>query len=141
MIIVSFGYTAEALKAGAKTCTRREWKPEYARRFGPGTRFQAYDKSPRYGGKKIGVYEVVSISQEHIGSMPDTDFEEEGFAWYDAQPSRLPQSGWIREGYEKALLNTYVRFCVFTPMWIVFLAWRRSGRTYWVLRFREAPRG
>ena len=55
MKIISFAWTTEALLAGIKTCTRRDWNDDYARRFKNGEFCQAFDRNPRAGGKRVGI--------------------------------------------------------------------------------------
>ena len=82
MKIISFGWTWPALLAEPplrKTVTRRDWNVEYALRF-KGDLIQAFDKSPRFGGKKIATIRLIrSPYNEPIDLMPDSDYEAEGF--------------------------------------------------------------
>lgn len=54
MMIISFAMTVNAFLSGSKTVTRRFWKDKYAAKFHAGDIVDAYSKSPRNGGKKIG---------------------------------------------------------------------------------------
>jgi len=54
-MILSFGWTWPAFVARAKTCTRRFWTPRYAERWVVPRVFEAYDRSPRFGGVRIGM--------------------------------------------------------------------------------------
>ena len=58
MKIISFGWTSDALVAGAKTVTRRDWKDRFVNQWSKGDQAQAWDKSPRAGGKRIGTIEL-----------------------------------------------------------------------------------
>jgi hypothetical protein len=60
MMIVSFAWTTQAFIEKKKTETRRFWDDTYMERFWKSCcanymRFSAYDKSPRFGGKQIGI--------------------------------------------------------------------------------------
>lgn len=70
-MIVSFAWTTDEYVRGLKDVTRRNWADEYAAKFVPGTFHSAYDKSPRFGGKAVGVFEVVSIAREALQRMLD----------------------------------------------------------------------
>ena len=61
MRIISFAATSEALLAGAKTRTVRTWKHRYARQMMLSQTVKAYDRSPRFGGKPLGIIEVVGF--------------------------------------------------------------------------------
>jgi len=120
MRIISFAWTTPALLAGRKTCTRRDWDAAYASQFRPGDVVAAYDKSPRYGGKKVAEVAVVRAPyQEPLAAMPDEDYEAEGFAFLYAQGIKPPKSS---------------GFPSFSRL--AFDAWRRSGGAVFVVRFR-----
>ncbi|EMO84353.1 hypothetical protein [Leptospira santarosai] len=121
MKIISFGYTTAPLLAGRKTITRREWKDEYALKFRPGEIIQAYDKSPRYGGKKIGELKISWIVKLYLGNMPDSDYEAEGFAWLDENPEFIHKNFILKDGT--------------TDMWKYFRMWRMSGKVSWAIKF------
>lgn len=114
-MIVSFAWTAPAFIADRKCITRREWSFDYAEHFIPGTIHQAYDKQPRFGGKQIGLLEVLTLSYEDIRDMPDEDFEFEGFAY-------LEEQGLMFRGQDPR---------------IAFEEWRIAEAYYWVLRFEK----
>jgi len=115
MKIISMAWTAGAFVAWRKRATRRKWKDSYAAMFKPGDVCQVYDRSPRVGGKRIGWLVIESIGKERIGSMPDEDFELEGFGW-------MEEAGVDFRGM---------------PAREAFEAWRRSDpdEMYWVIRF------
>lgn len=138
MIIVSFAYVSPAVIRGRKTVTRRSWKDPYARRFLRGQRFQGWDKSPRFGGKKIAVCRLTANpTWEPLADMPDSDYEAEGFSY-------LHEAGFVppaSSGFEDFSFESFER-------------WRQSGDSTWVIRFenvevidgadpsgREGPRG
>ena len=79
--IISFAYTTPAVKAAVKTVTRRDWSPEYAQQFRDGAWHQAYDKSPRCGGRFIRYIVQTSIALGVLEATPDMDFIEEGFEY------------------------------------------------------------
>lgn len=113
MMIISFAWTSESFKAGRKTKTRREWTPEYASRFRIGDLCKAYDKQPRFGGKQIGELIVESLTYEDIDTMPDSDYELEGFAYLEEQDLKI----WGKDP------------------WKAFEDWRNEGGWYWLLWF------
>lgn len=123
MRIISFGWTWPALLAeGAlqKTVTRRQWDAGYAMLFKVGELIQAYDKSPRFKGKKIATIKLLAAPYlENINKMPDSDYEGEGFAYLNANRYLLPKTmpyDVSRAGFE---------------------AWRKSGESFWVIRFER----
>lgn len=86
MKIISFAWTTKALLAGKKTATRREWNDDYARRFQEGEVVQAYNKSPRHGGKKIAEIRLTKAPfKQKLGDMTHNDFIKEGgyMLWED----------------------------------------------------------
>ncbi len=83
MKIISFAWTTGAFKARRKSVTRRQWIDKYAKQFKVGDVCQAYDKSPRFKGIKIGLVKILEIYKEDIQKMPEKDFENEGFAYME----------------------------------------------------------
>lgn len=120
MRIISFGWTWPAFVAGAKTVTRRNWDADYAAKFKRGDILQAYDKSPRFGGKKIGLLTLTQDPYlERTSSMRDGDYEAEGFAYLNANRHLLPKSmpyDVSRDGFE---------------------AWKGLDEKMWVIRFKR----
>lgn len=124
MKIISFAYTTPALTAGAKTVTRRDWRPEYAARFRAGELVAAYDRSPRARGRQVATIRLTQRPcYQPMVEMPDSDYEAEGFAWLLAHPAHLPKTigglpttlhEFTREGFEH---------------------WRTYGEAMWVVRF------
>jgi hypothetical protein len=55
-MIISYAYTTEALLAGKKTCTRSDWKDDYARRVREGQVHQAWDTDLAVGSHHLGEY-------------------------------------------------------------------------------------
>ncbi|HEC92628.1 MAG TPA: hypothetical protein ENI51_06530 [Candidatus Atribacteria bacterium] len=116
MKIISFAWTSEAFKAGRKTVTRRKWSHEYAQRFKKGDICQAFDRQPRYGGKRIGYLKIVKdLYWECISDMPDSDFEAEGFAFMKEQKLKI----WGEKPE------------------IAFANWKKTKDYYWVIRFKK----
>lgn len=83
MKIISFAMTTDALKAGRKTVTRREWKDSHAARFKPGEIVEAWTAGPHRGGKPFGTIRIVSVTKEPTRFIPDSDWDAEGFAYMD----------------------------------------------------------
>lgn len=81
-VIISFAWTTPALLAGAKTVTRRNWQPRYARGFTAGQLVDAYDRSPRIGGKKVATIRLTKTPYlQPTSLMTEDDFRREGIAW------------------------------------------------------------
>lgn len=114
---ISFAWTTPALISGNKTCTRRDWDPDYAARFRKGDEVIAYDKSPRQGGKPIARLRLTDdVRLEPDADAPDSDWIAEGFQWFqNTYGSRLKNG----RDVSKHGFNT----------------WRQSGGSSWVIRF------
>ena len=83
MMHVSFAMTAEAFADYSKTETRRFWKPDYAKRFTPGTVFMGITKDFRCGGERIHMARVISCrNDERLGDMAESSFIREGGTRY-----------------------------------------------------------
>lgn len=118
MPIISFSWTTPALIALRKTATRRNWNPDYAKRFKKGSIMAAYNKSPRIKGQRVGIIKLIDDPVfELLSLMPDSDFEAEGFAFLSQNPHLLPKT---------------MPYDVF---WEGFCAWRDSGGSMWIVRF------
>lgn len=114
-MIISFAWTTDALLAGRKTCTRRNWSAQYAGRFRAGTYHKAYNRQARYGGHKVGEISIaVEPYPEPVRCISDDDFENEGFAW-------MQENGLLIRGI--------------TPRQF-FVNWRASDEILYVVRFR-----
>lgn len=135
MKIISFAHTTPALLAGRKTVTRREWKHSWAMKFSAGDYIQAYDKDPRYGGRKVAIIQLtVKPYLQDLIRMPFSDYECEGFKYMDENPKLMKKflgrdynpDGDIRDenGYRNMRHN--------------FLCWKLTnpGASLWVVRFR-----
>ena len=115
MRIISFAWTTTALLAGCKTVTHREWLQKFAGGWRKGTVAQAYDKSPRFKGVRVGHIELTQDPyQERTCDIPDEDYEAEGFGW-------MERNGHLIRGTR--------------PM-IFWEQWRRNPDELWVVRFR-----
>lgn len=116
MKIISFSWTTPAVKALRKSVTRREWNKEYAGRFYQDELIQAYDKSPRNGGKPFGIVQLLKTPYlESTEQIPDSDWEDEGFAYLEAIGVKCgnitPQEIWQQWKFSPVLLYV-VRFKV-----------------------------
>lgn len=143
MKIISFAWTTPALLAGRKTVTRRDWSPEYARRFSAGELVQAYDRSPRLKGKCVATIRIVSVTWEPDSDAPDSDYEAEGFGWMVEQ-----QEATLDDLYAQAL-NDGMNPEEDPRVWSYenklrdrgalsfedFDVWRQQGGWSWVCRF------
>lgn len=118
-MIISFSWTTDAFLATRKSVTRRKWTTNYAKRFKVGDICKAYDKQPRFAGKQIGFLKARSLTYEDIETMPDEDYENEGFQYMEEQGLKI----WGKHPRQ------------------AFEDWRNEGGMYWVLRFgkMEAP--
>lgn len=116
MRAISFAWTTPSLVTRNKTCTRRDWNPEYAARFLKGDRCAAYDKQARFGGKPVGVIRLTDVPRL-TGELPEADFAAEGFE-FDK-----------RHGLKVDSLDVDV----------LWRAWRiqaaNQGKRWWVVRF------
>ncbi len=113
MKIISFAWTTPALLSGEKTRTRREWNDKYAKQFKVGDLIQAYDKQPRFKGKRVAIIKITSIKKENISLMPKEDYHKEGFAYLEKIGEKI---------FKK------------NPK-IAFKEWKEEGEDYWVIDF------
>ena len=80
MLRISYAWTTPALTARRKTCTRREWDDDYAKKFEVGQLCQAFDRNPRNGGKRVGIVRLTQDPyKERLCDIPMSDWEAEGF--------------------------------------------------------------
>lgn len=85
MRIISFAWTTEALLSGKKSVTRRTWREC---RLQPGELVQAWDKSPRAKGKRVGTIRIKGVTREPlaaIASYGPEELEREGGLWRTAE--------------------------------------------------------
>lgn len=84
MAFISFNLTTPQFLNGRKTVTRRRWKPRHLemwqRCWDTGRlEHDAWDKSPRFGGKKIGRFRLTCRPYlERLADMPESDLVAEG---------------------------------------------------------------
>lgn len=85
-MIISFAHTTPALLAGAKTVTRRTWKPEHAAKFRAGDLVDAWDHVPRVrGARKVATIRILRNPWvQNSRELTEADYVTEGFAWLDA---------------------------------------------------------
>jgi len=120
MKIISFAWTTAALLAGQKTCTRRKWDDGYASNFWERDYIQAYDRSPRYGGKRVAVIQLTCKPyKEALCHVPDSDWYTEGFEYLTNIGAKVngiaPQQLWEE--------------------------WKRTKAKIWVIRFEVIKDG
>lgn len=127
--IISFGWTTPALVAGAKTCTRRDWKARYAESFRPGEIVTAYSKNPRAHGHPVARIAIESVSPQRVPMLdaPLSDYAREGFEWFDEHPAhREPAMRAIAQGFG---------LHAGTTMLDLWREWVLSGDSLYVVRF------
>jgi len=69
MQIISFAWTTAALLNGHKTVTRRDWNDAYGKKFQNGDLVQAYNKSPRNFGERVGIIKIEDIWLEPLSRL------------------------------------------------------------------------
>jgi len=74
------------LLRGKKTVTRRDWNDKHAQlfinAFRKGQLIEAYDKSPRHGGRKVANIRLIEKPRtEPLSAMTMADVEDEGGLW------------------------------------------------------------
>ena len=118
-MIISFAWTTDAFKAGRKDRTRRYWTEKYAKifldRIDKKRIHDAYDRQPRFGGKRIGLLIVTSMKKEHMSKMPDEDYEREGFKFMEENNIKI----WGKHPRD------------------AFDDWRKEDGTPWVIDFER----
>lgn len=118
MGIISFAWTTPAFLAGAKSVTRRDWDDDYARRFKVGQVITGYNKSPRFGGERIGIIRLTQDPvKESTALAPQEDYAREGFSYLQrfgiSLRGRMPGALWA--DWMKNPQNLYVvRFEIIT---------------------------
>jgi hypothetical protein len=121
-MIISFAWTTAALLAGRKTVTRRQWARSYAEKFYRGQIIDAYDKQPRFGGKKVAVIQLTHEPSFQLDAdIADSDFEHEGFAYMAEHPELIPKNFRMRP--TETMIDR-------------FGLRRESGGHSWVIRFK-----
>lgn len=126
MRAISFGWTTPPLLAGAKSVTRREWQDAHAARHHEGMRLYALNKDYRYGGERIAIVRLTADPVKEPSSMaPETDYADEGFAWFEQHPHMLPPNFRKRLGLdERGELSRRA-----------FRMWLSGDHVFWVVRF------
>ena len=83
---ISFAWTTVAVRARAKKCTRRNWTPEYARRFFEGQKVLGITRNYRFGGTPFAIVQLTADPcSERTGKMTEQDYEDEGLLWMERQ--------------------------------------------------------
>lgn len=122
--IITFRDTHHALVAGDKTVTRRDWKRSYANRFRQGEILQAYDKTQRAGGRKIGDIQLTAYpALEPNRKITDEDYILEGFNYYQ---DHLGHFMYDNSGFRVPKYTYRTEFD----------KWRKSDGAMWVVRFK-----
>ena len=111
--IISFAWITEPLLSGRKTRTRRKWSDKYANRFKVGDVCYAYDRQPRFKGKKVAEIKITSIKKEDISLATKEDYELEGFKYMEKHGLKI----WGKEPAD------------------AFNEWVEEGGEYWVVDF------
>jgi hypothetical protein len=80
---ISFAWTTDALLAGLKTVTRRDWTDGHASKFHKGDYTDAWTKIPRCAGaKKVAViYHTADPYRQWLHDVTDEDEIKEGHLW------------------------------------------------------------
>ena len=81
MMIISFAKTKQEIIDEIKWSTRRKWADDYAMKFRVGAIVQAYDKSPRNGGKRLKYIRIVRKYKQWLHEMTENDLKREGGRW------------------------------------------------------------
>ena len=113
-MIISFAWTTDAFIAHRKTCTRRSWNDYYAARFRKGQIHDAWDRSPRFFGHKVGQFRLTQTPfQQNTSLMTEIDYEIEGLKWMEEQGLA------IRKMHPRKF----------------FEEWKAADETVWVVKF------
>ena len=83
-MIISFAWTTPAVVIRQKCATRRDWSDKTISQFEgaclTGALVDAWDKSPRFGGKCFGQVKIIEvITKEDSRAIRDSAWREEGF--------------------------------------------------------------
>lgn len=99
-----------------------------------------YSRSPRFGGEPLHRARVVSCRYEHMSTMPDSDFEAEGFRFLATQPKGLWSIGrnLVPAGtVDLRRLSGMSGEAAVDAAWSIFRVWRKRGGYLWVCRFEH----
>ena len=99
MRIISFAWTTPALLAGYKTVTRRDWTADYAGHFSKGDLVQAYNRNPRWNGRRVATIRLIQDPYlESTRRVAPSDYIDEGFAYLESIGAKVdgltPQALW-----------------------------------------------
>lgn len=126
MANISFGWTTHAFCNRAKNVTRREWQPDYAATMKKGSQHNAFDRSPRFGGKQIGIIRLTETPYlEDMTDMPSEDFAGEGFEFYDKYPQFTPKK--FQKEFHEMGISTFREYFDICKNW--------GGGELYVVRF------
>jgi len=119
MLHIAFDWTSAAAVVKRKRRTRRDWTEVWAAKFHAGRQYLGLDHNYRVGGQPIVLILLTAEpSWEPLSTMPDEDYEREGFAWLYEHPAALPAK-MTREDVS----------------WAAFNRWRSSPECTWVVDF------
>ena len=116
---ISFAWTTPAVVIGQKCVTRRDWKAQTIRQFEgavlTGALVDAWDKSPRFGGKPFGKIRIIEVvAKEDSRTIPEPAWEEEGFHVLTRLGAKIGKSSpidvWNFWRTENDVPQTVVRF-------------------------------
>jgi hypothetical protein len=121
MKIIAFAWTTPALLAGRKSCTRRDWSPDYAGGFRKGDLVAAYNRNPRHGGRQVATLRLTDDpGLSRTCDAPDSDYEAEGFAYLQEQGKKVdgvsPLALWRHWKRQRDILKWVIRFDVIEIM-------------------------
>ncbi|KKL64596.1 hypothetical protein LCGC14_2163400 [marine sediment metagenome] len=102
---MAFAWTLTPLLLGEKTATRRKWKDSYAARFKKGDLVAAYDRQPRFGGKRVALLKLTRDPyKESTAGLTEKDWFEEGMHVVEAEGGAVdgvhPKVFWQRWMWE-----------------------------------------
>lgn len=93
---LSMAWTTDAVLAGFKDTTRREWTDRtletYQRIFDLGAPISLYDKSTRQHGQHVASA-ILTAMPIRTAKLPAQDYDREGFTWLDHYGYRLSVLG------------------------------------------------
>jgi hypothetical protein len=90
-MIITFAWTTPQFLAGIKSVTRRDWSDRTFQQWCKAWDerrlvHDAYDKSPRCGGHKVGEFRLTARPyREQLGDFPESDLAAEGGLWGSVQ--------------------------------------------------------
>ena len=111
---ISFHWTLAPLLLGEKTVTRRKWKDQYAARFAKGDLVAAYDRQPRFGGRRVALLKLTRDP-------------------YKESTAGLTEDDWFEEGMH-VLENEGKTLDDMSPK-VFWLRWKMKPKDLWVIRF------